>query len=97
MCASIWLKFGNNFGGLNVNTSIKFRINLINVISNFTHKAKLNFCHEYRLNCFEEQADNRYVQYSLLITSHTHGIFFAAPRTIVMLATQHCSVGHASF
>jgi len=38
--------------------------NLINnegVISDFTHKAKSNFCHAYRVNHFEEQAENRYV------------------------------------
>ena len=54
----IWLKFGTLIGGLKANTSIDFRVNLINiegVISNFTHKSKLN------LNCFEEQAENRYV------------------------------------
>ena len=64
MCASIWLKFGTRIGGLNVNIRIKFGINLINirgVISDFTHLTKSNFCQAYRLNCFEEQAENRCV------------------------------------
>ena len=25
------------------------------------HKAKLNFCHAYKVNCFEEQAENKFV------------------------------------
>jgi len=61
MCGA---KFGTCIGGLKANTSIKFGVNLINnegVISDFTHKAKLNFCHAYRVNCFEEQAENWYV------------------------------------
>ena len=64
MCASIWLKFGTRIGGLNVNNRIKFGINLTNirgVTSDFTHLTKLNFCQAYRLNCFKEQAENRYV------------------------------------
>ena len=64
MCASIWLKFGTRIGGLNANSSIKYGINLINirgVTSNFTHLTKSNFCQAYRLNCFEEQAENRCV------------------------------------
>ena len=62
--ASILLKFGTRIGGLKANTSINFWVNLINiegVISDFTHKSKSNFCQAYRLNCFEEQAENRYV------------------------------------
>jgi len=46
------------------NTRIKFGVNLINnegVISNFKHKAKLNFCHVYRVKHFNEQVENRYV------------------------------------
>ena len=61
MRASIWLKFGTPIGGLNANINIKFGINLINirgVTSNFTHFTKSNFCQAYRLNHFEEQAEN---------------------------------------
>ena len=57
------LKFGTHFGGLKTNTSVNFGVSSINiqgVISNFTHKAKLNFCQAYRVNHFEEQAENRY-------------------------------------
>jgi len=64
MCTSIWLKFGTRIGGLKENSSTEFGINLINiegVISDFIHIAKSNFCHTYRVNCFEEQAENRYV------------------------------------
>ena len=64
MHASIWLKFGTRIGGLNANNGIKFGINPINiqgVTSDFTHLIKSNFCQAYRLNCFEEQAENRYV------------------------------------
>jgi len=64
MCASIWLKFGTRIRGLKVNASIKFGINPINiqgVTSDFMHKTKSNFCQAYRVNCFEEQAENRYV------------------------------------
>ena len=60
----IWLKFGTFIRGLKANTSIKFGINLINIqgiISDYMHKAKLNVCRAYRLNCFEEQAENWYV------------------------------------
>ena len=59
MRASMWLKFDTHIGGLKANISIKFGINLINieeVISNFMLKAKLNFCHAYRVNCIEEKA-----------------------------------------
>ena len=62
--ASILLKFGTRIGGLKANTSIDFWVNPINtegVISDFTHKSKSNFCQAYRLNYFEEQAENRYV------------------------------------
>jgi len=51
-------------GGLKVNSSIYFRVNLINiegVISDFRHKSKANFCQAYRVNCFEDQAENQYV------------------------------------
>ena len=64
MCASIWLKLGTHIGGLNANISIKFGINPINirgVTSDFTHLIKSNFCQAYRLNHFEEQAENRCV------------------------------------
>ena len=30
------------------------------VISVFMYKAKLNFCHAYRVNCFKEKSDNWY-------------------------------------
>ena len=62
MRAPIWLKFGKHFGGLKSNNSIKFGVNLIiiaGVINNFTHKAKSNFCHAYKVNHFEEQAENQ--------------------------------------
>ena len=64
MRASIWLKFGAHVESLKANTSIKFEINPINiqvVVSNFTHKTKLNFCQVYRVNHYEEQAENWYV------------------------------------
>ena len=64
MHALIWLKFGTRIGGLNANNSIKFGINPINirgVTSDFTHSTKSNFCQAYRLNHFEEQAENRCV------------------------------------
>ena len=56
--------FGTRIGGLKANTTVNFGVNLFNiqgVISDFTHKAKLNFCHAYRVNCFKEQAENWYV------------------------------------
>ena len=62
MCASIWLIFCSHIGGLKVNINIKLVANLIDnegVISDFTHKTKMNFCHDYRVNRFEEQAENR--------------------------------------
>ena len=46
------------------NTTIKFGVNLINiqgVISDFMHKTKLNFCQAYKVNRFEEQAENQYI------------------------------------
>ena len=64
MRALIWLKLGTHIGGLNANISIKYGINLINIrgiTSDFTHLIKSNFCQAYRLNRFEEQAENRYV------------------------------------
>ena len=64
MRAPIWLKFGTLIGGLKANTSISFGVNLIyieGVISSFTHKAKANFCHAYRVNRFKEQSENWYV------------------------------------
>ena len=64
MHASIWLKFGTRIGGLKANISIKFGINPINiqgVTSNFMHKTKSNFCQAYRVNRFEEQAENQYI------------------------------------
>jgi len=64
MCASIWLKFNTHIGSLKANTSINFGVNLFNilgVISDFTHRTKLNFYQAYRLNRFKEQAENWYV------------------------------------
>ena len=64
MRALIWLKFGTLIGSLKVNMSIDFGINQMNteeVISDFTHKAKANFCHAYRVNCFKEQTENWYI------------------------------------
>jgi len=64
MRALIWLKFGTHIWGLNANTSIDFGVNLINieeVISDFTHKSKSNFCQAHKVNYFKEQAENRYV------------------------------------
>jgi len=58
MRGSIWMKFGTLFGGLEANTNIRFGTNTIifqGVISDFTHKTKLN-SQAYRVNCFEEQA-----------------------------------------
>ena len=57
--ASILLKFGTRIGGLKANTSIDFWVNLINiegVISDFTHKSKLNFCQAYRAFSSRAQA-----------------------------------------
>jgi len=65
MHASIWLKFNTPIGGLNTNNSIKCGINPINirgVTSDFMHLTKSNFCQAYRLNRFEEKAENRYVR-----------------------------------
>ena len=47
MRTSDLLKFGTHIGGLKANTIINFGMNLFNIqgiISDFTHKAKLNFC-----------------------------------------------------
>jgi len=60
----IWPKFETCIGGLKVNTRINLRVNLINiqeVLSDFINKAKSNFCHTYRVNSFEELAENQYV------------------------------------
>ena len=60
----IWLKIRTRFGDLKANTRIKFKVNPINiqaVIRNFMHKAKSNFCHAYRVNHFQYQAENWYV------------------------------------
>ena len=35
--------------------------NIEEFISDFTHKAKLNFCHAYRVNHFNKQPENLYV------------------------------------
>ena len=63
MHASIWLKFGAYFGVLKVK-AVSSSINLIiiqGLISDFTHKAKSNFCYAYRVSCFKELAENWYV------------------------------------
>ena len=47
-----------------MNTSINFGVHLLKTqegISNFTLKAKSNFCHAYRVNRFKEQDKNWYV------------------------------------
>ena len=64
MRALIWLKFGTRIGGQNTDNSIKFGVNLINirgVTSDFTYLTRSNFCRAYRLNRFEEHAENRCV------------------------------------
>ena len=64
MHAPIWLKFGIRNGDLKVSTSFNFGVNLINIEGvkrNFMQKAKAIFCHGYKINCFKEQAENRYV------------------------------------
>ena len=43
---------------------IKFGVNpihILGVMKKYMHKAKLNFCHAYRLNRLEEQIENRYI------------------------------------
>ena len=35
-------------------------INIEGIISDFIHKEKLNCCHTYRVNPFEEQAENQF-------------------------------------
>ena len=47
-----------NLAEIWVNTSITVGVNLINnggVISDFTRKAKLNFCDAYRVNCLRNK------------------------------------------
>jgi len=65
VCAAlILLKFGTRIEGLKANTIINFRVNLISikgVLCDFMHKSKWNFCQAYRINRFEEQAENQYV------------------------------------
>ena len=64
MYPSIWLTFDTRIGGLKANTGINFGVNLIKnegIINDFTHKAKSNFCHTYKVNCFDTQAENWYV------------------------------------
>ena len=54
-------QFGKRIDGLKVTS---FGVNMINIqgiISHFMLKAKSNFCHAYRVNRSEEQAENRYV------------------------------------
>ena len=60
MRASIWENFGKLIGGIKANISIKFGVNRTNieeVTSDFTHLTKSNFCHAYRANRFEDQAE----------------------------------------
>ena len=57
-----------------------FRANLINiegVISNFTHKAKSNFCHTYRVNRLKEQAKNWYLAWL-----NIRGVSFGGQKSI---------------
>ena len=64
MHAPIWFEFGIHIGGLKETTNMNFGVNLMTfegVISSFMHKAKANFCHAYRVNCFEEQSENQHV------------------------------------
>ena len=64
MCAPILLKFGTHTRGLKTNARINFNVNLIKIQGarkQFTHKAKLNFCHAYRVNRFKEKSENQYV------------------------------------
>jgi len=64
MHAVIPLKFGTCIGGLKANTRINLGANIIKIqgiISDFTHKAKLNFCHSYRVNFLKKQAEKWYV------------------------------------
>ena len=61
MHALIWLKC---IGSQEANTSLNFWVNQFNiqgVINDSTHKEKLNFCQAYRLNRFEQQAENQYI------------------------------------
>ena len=64
MQASILLKFGTLIGGTKANACIDIGVNLLiirGVLNNFMHKTKSNFCQAYKVNRFEEQAENRYV------------------------------------
>ena len=61
MHVSIWLKC---IGSQKANTSLNFGMNqfkIQGVISDSTLKEKLNFYQAYRLNRFEQQAENQYV------------------------------------
>ena len=60
MHASIWLKFGTLIGGLKANTSIKFEAILINIqgVISVLHSS---FYQAYRVNRFEEQAENWFI------------------------------------
>ena len=60
MHASIWLKFGTLIGGLKANTSIKFEVILINIqgVISVLHSS---FYQAYRVNRFEEQAENWFI------------------------------------
>ena len=65
MRALIWLKISTCNGGLKTYTSINFGVNLVNieeVVSNFTHKTKANFCHTYRVNHFEAKQNPTLIQ-----------------------------------
>jgi len=70
--------------------------------SGVAHAAMLrgkhhNYLWYHTKNGMLDRWQDKGLQYSPLITSHTCGIFFVMPRVIVMLAMQHYSVGHASF
>ena len=57
-------EIGTRIGGIKANIRSNFEVNLSNiqgVITVFTHTAKSNFCHAYRVNCFKQKAENWYV------------------------------------
>ena len=60
MRASIWLKFGTQYWG----STGKFQHHMWGKSdkhsNNLICKSKSNFCHTYRVNCFEEQLENHY-------------------------------------
>jgi len=55
------LKFSALNGGSKGYYQYQIWDNIQGVIWDFTHKTKLNFCQADKVNCFEEQAENRYL------------------------------------